>query len=127
MLSSTGRISRRPFLLGIAALLALAVAYRAYAGEAVHRWTAFVVYCALLFCGACLVSKRLHDRGRAGWWGFVVLPAVLGAWPWRAGLVDILWGAILLWAAIDLGLMPGKAGANRFGLNPADRSRAAPP
>src|SRR5579871_2990083 len=115
MLSSTGRIGRIPFLAGEAALLALGVAYRQGVGGGLHRWTAFIVYCALLFPAACLLSKRLHDRGRAGWWAFLVVFAVIGLWPLKGGTMTVVWGAVMLVAVADLGLAPGKAMANRFG------------
>ena len=55
------------FLTAIAAVLALACVYGwLLAGRA--PWiVGFVVGAGLLFCAACLLSKRLHDRGRAGW------------------------------------------------------------
>jgi uncharacterized membrane protein YhaH (DUF805 family) len=115
MLSSTGRLSRIPFLVAAAVLLAAAVAYRELAGPAVHRFTAWIVYGALLFSGACLLSKRLHDRGRAGWWAGLVLAAVIALWPLTGGPPAILWGVVLAGWIVDLCLMPGKSGTNRFG------------
>jgi uncharacterized membrane protein YhaH (DUF805 family) len=124
MLSSTGRIGRAPFLIGVAALLAAGLAYRQLCGGALHRWTAFVVYCALLFSLACLVSKRLHDRGRAGWWGFLVVFAVIGLWSGRMGAAQAIWAVVLAIAALDLGLMPGQPGFNRFGAHPGREAMA---
>jgi uncharacterized membrane protein YhaH (DUF805 family) len=118
MLSSTGRIGRGPFLLGASVLMAAGVAFRQLAGPQVHRYGAFIVYGALLFSAACLLSKRLHDRGRAGWWAFFVVFALIALWPlvWSPG--QIVWIAVLAWALVDLGLMPGRSGANRFGPPP---------
>ena len=65
-LSSNGRLARTPFLVAAAVLLGVAVLYEAIAGYTLHWLTGWVVYPALLFSGACVLSKRLHDRGRSG-------------------------------------------------------------
>ena len=68
MFSSTGRMSRLPFLactVPLAALWAAFVYGRAHGVD--PRW-GWLVGPALLFPTACLMSKRLHDTGRAGWW-----------------------------------------------------------
>ena len=47
--------------------------------------------------------KRLHDRGRSGWWMlFFVLVPVVGQ----------------IWGLVSLGFMEGAAGANRYGDDP---------
>ena len=78
-LSSNGRLARTPFLIAAAILLGVAVLYEAIAGYTLHWLTGWVVYPALLFSGACVLSKRLHDRGRSGWWALLILVAVFGA------------------------------------------------
>lgn len=68
-LSSNGRLARTPFLIASGALLGFAVLYEAVTGvgRALNLLTGWLVYPVLLFSGACLLSKRLHDRGgRAG-------------------------------------------------------------
>ena len=85
-----------------------------------------MVYPVLVFCGASVLSKRLHDRGRSGWWSAPILLAVLVVWPYPAGLVSALFSLVLFWALIDLGLMPGEQGANRYGPNPLNPAPAAP-
>ena len=37
--------------------------------------TGWFVYPPVLFVAACVTSKRLHDRGRSGWWAGLVLLA----------------------------------------------------
>lgn len=117
MLSSSGRLSRRAFVPAAAALFALAVLYEAM-GPGVHRLTAWFAYPALLFSTACILSKRLHDRGRAGWWAFAVVIPLAIAWPFPRSLIDGVACLVLAWGATDLALMPGEAGANRFGPSP---------
>lgn len=113
--SSAGRMGRGPFLVAVAVLLAVFAGYDATA----HGWfraaTGWLVGLALVFSGACVLSKRLHDRGRAGWWAALVLTAFIAVWPWPEGLVDALFLAVLVWAAVDLGAMPGRPGFNRYG------------
>ena len=92
------------------------------------RWV-WAVCPLLLFPTACIVSKRLHDLGRAGWWGFVIVwalvewgmaidaaPAPTTALGYGAGFVLILAEAYLVFVA-------GAPGANRFGANPAEARR----
>jgi uncharacterized membrane protein YhaH (DUF805 family) len=61
------------------------------------------------------MSKRFHDRGRAGWWAFAPVFALIGAWPWPQTAGQRLWAAVLIVAAIDLVLLPGVKNRNRFG------------
>ena len=54
-----------PSLIAAGVLLLIAVFYETVAGTALHWITGWFVYPALFYCGACVLSKRLHDRGRA--------------------------------------------------------------
>lgn len=116
LFSSTGRMGRGLFLALTAALLLVAFAYRALVGPPLYGWTHTVVYAALLFSAACILCKRLHDRGRSGWWSGVVLLAVVLEWPQPPGLERIVLLLILAAAFVDLGVMPGQRRFNRFGL-----------
>lgn len=116
--SSTGRVSRGPFILAAAVLIVLALLYKAAFGPTVELLTGWFVYPALLFSACCVLSRRLHDRGRSGWLAAVVVLALALAWPTPDGLLDYGACIIILWAVIELGVMPGEQGANRFGPNP---------
>ena len=117
-LSSTGRLARAPFLIAAAVLFGLAVVYDSVAGATVQLLTGWVVYPALLFSGACVLSKRLHDRGRSGWWAALVLVSVVAIWPAPERPLDFLFSLVVAWGIVELGVMPGEQGANRFGPNP---------
>jgi uncharacterized membrane protein YhaH (DUF805 family) len=117
-LSSVGRSSRAPFVLASGVVISATVLYQALLGQVTHWVTGWAVYPLLIFCAASVLSKRLHDRGRSGWWSALVILAALVVWPRPTGPIGMLFSAILLWAAIDLGLMPGEAGENRYGPNP---------
>jgi len=77
--------------------------------------TGWLVDWPLFFSAACVLSQRLHDRGRAGWWGAPILLAFCVAWPHPHGALGVAaavaTGVIGLW----LGLMPGAPRFNRYG------------
>jgi uncharacterized membrane protein YhaH (DUF805 family) len=118
-LSSTGRLARTPFVLTAAALIVLLLVYQAVAHTTLHWLTGWFVYPAVIYAGACLLSKRLHDRGRTGWWAAPVIIALIAVWPQPDGFFDFLFGLLVIWAVVELGIMGGERGTNRFGPNPA--------
>lgn len=116
--SGQGRAPRLPSLIATAVLLTLAAFYEALVGATLHWITGWVIYPALFYAGACVLSKRLHDRGRSGWWAALILTSVVAVWPHPAGFLDFAFFLVLVWALVELALMPGEQGANRYGLNP---------
>ncbi|MFN3514754.1 MAG: DUF805 domain-containing protein [Phenylobacterium sp.] len=117
--SADGRIGRASFLIASAVLVGLLVVYESVAGHPTLHWiTGWFVYPPLVYCGACVLSKRLHDRGRSGWWAAVILAALFAVWPWPVGFLDFLFGLVLIWAVVELAVMGGEPGANRYGPNP---------
>jgi uncharacterized membrane protein YhaH (DUF805 family) len=117
-LSAQGRAPRLPSVLAAAFLLILAALYETAVSNAVHWFTGWVVYPALFYPGACVLSKRLHDRGRSGWWAALILVSIVAVWPHPAGFLDFIFFLVLVWAAVELCVMPGEQGANRYGVNP---------
>lgn len=117
-LSSNGRLARTPFLIASAVVVGIAVFYEAIANYTLHWLTGWFVYPTLLFTGACLLSKRLHDRGRSGWWSMLILIAVVAVWPQPEHFLDFLFSLVILWSVVELGVMGGEQGANRYGPNP---------
>lgn len=91
------------------------------------------------WCSLALQAKRFHDRGRTGYWTMLpMLPAgmsmsaVMGSIATGAapdafavsGPVLLSW-AINLWFFVELGCLPGKPEANKYGDPPgAPRSNA---
>lgn len=116
--SSTGRVARGPFLLAAAVLVAIALLYEATVGPTLHLLTGWFVYPALLFSGCCVLSKRLHDRGRSGWLAAIIVLALIVAWPIPRGFIDFAFSLVIIWAAVELGVIAGEQGANRFGPPP---------
>lgn len=60
-------------------------------------------YLAVLVPGVAVTVRRLHDRGRSGWWYLLFFIPIIGQ------LV------ILYWLVSD-----GQPGSNRYGPNPSD-------
>ncbi len=123
--TSTGRLSRTPFMISSAVLFMSAWLYEAVSSPAVRWITGWVVYPFLLWCGVSIAAKRWHDRGRSGWWAAPVIVAVLTVWnPAAPSFLKALFSFLLIWAAVELAAMPGEQGANRFGPNPLQLSHA---
>lgn len=127
-----GRIGRRAFWLGFVATLAcIAIA------ELMTRvlGLGLVVMLALIYPLIAVLVKRLHDRGRSGWWA-VLLAAPLGASALAAVVARILglgqagiertatlgiWigvGVIAAVAIVELGLRRGHPGYSEHGPPP---------
>jgi uncharacterized membrane protein YhaH (DUF805 family) len=115
---SSGRVGRIGFLLKISALIVLLAAYDAVARGQAHVLTGWLVDWPLFFSGACVLSQRLHDRGRAGWWGAPILLAFCLAWPHPQGAVGVLALAATALSGLWLGLMPSEPHFNRYGPKP---------
>ncbi len=58
-----------------------------------------VYYAVLVLANIGLWCKRWHDRGKSGWWSLIVIIPILGA----------------LWIVIELGILAGTPGPNRYG------------
>jgi uncharacterized membrane protein YhaH (DUF805 family) len=114
-LSATGRLARTPFVIAAVAVIGLIALYEAVVHTTLHWLTGWFVYPAMIYAGACLLSKRLHDRGRSGWWAAPIIVALIAVWPRPEGFLDFLFGLIVVWAVVELGVMGGERGANRFG------------
>ncbi|HEX6860198.1 MAG TPA: DUF805 domain-containing protein [Caulobacteraceae bacterium] len=116
--SSAGRIARGPFVLAALVLFLVLTVYEAATGPTLRLLTGWLIYAVLLFSGACVLSKRLHDRGRTGWLAAIILLALVAVWPAPRGFFDFLFSIVLIWAVVELGALPGEQGANRYGPNP---------
>ena len=122
--SSAGRLARGPFLLAALVLIVILTIYEAVTGPTLTLLTGWLFYPAMLFAAACVLSKRLHDRGRSGWYAALILCAFIAMWPRPEGVLDFLFAIVIVWAVVELGVLGGEQGANRFGVNPA-RAAAA--
>jgi uncharacterized membrane protein YhaH (DUF805 family) len=117
-LSAQGRAPRLPSIIAAAILVGLAAVYEAAVGSTLHWITGWFVYPALFYAGTCVLSKRLHDRGRSGWWAALIEVATVACWPHPEGFFDFLFFLVIVWALVELAILPGEQGANRYGVNP---------
>lgn len=108
MFSFRGRIGRVQWWLGGLAQLLLATPFALLIGWGVAIQNPFLVLGSLLFLpvlvwsGACLTVKRLHDHDKSGWWLLLYVIPVIGA----------------IWQLIECGLMAGTSGDNDYGPDP---------
>ncbi|WKW42328.1 DUF805 domain-containing protein [Kosakonia cowanii] len=124
LFSFKGRIGRRDFwiwmVLWVVSMTLLFVL--ANGGMLDFQTAAFILVC-LIWPTACVMVKRLHDRGRHGGWALLMVLAWMllsGNWTmldgtlaWAVGrLIPV---AIIVVMMIDLGAMLGTQGKNRFG------------
>jgi uncharacterized membrane protein YhaH (DUF805 family) len=91
-------------------------------------FVAIGLFLFFLFIAAAIATRRLHDRNRSGWWLCTLLPQWPAAYLMsRSGLLPLLHAAhagaaagwlyvpALLWLGVELGVLPGTAGDNRYG------------
>src|SRR4051812_24212613 len=95
-ISAEGRLSRTHFWVAAAVLVSVWALYEAMTGATSRLLTGWMIHPILIYVGACVLSKRFHDRGRSGWYAAPVLISLIGVTgPWRA--VDLVFLAILVW------------------------------
>lgn len=130
--SFAGRINRAKFWGGYAGLVALSVlvylAIVVLIGEPftitnieqvanenaepdiVFNSTSMAIYIAFgiltTIMSVALMVKRCHDRNKSGWWSLLSLVPLVG----------------FIWLIVDLGVMEGTRGPNRFGPDPLNRT-----
>ncbi len=139
--SPEGRITRAMFWVGLLTLIALKLAVRFALGLpllttpvdafSLRLWS-FLIDAAVIYPGAVLVMKRLHDRNLPGQLvGWLIAPHLvlmitnlLGmsgdlAHMGVAETIMVLATAVVTIAfMIELGFRPGSAGPNRYGPEP---------
>jgi uncharacterized membrane protein YhaH (DUF805 family) len=100
LFSFGGRVNRLPYwIISLVVFIPAAIIY--YFTD-IGGYIAYVL--AYLIALATTV-KRWHDRDKSGWWVLISFIPIIG------------W----IWSFIELGLLPGTLGPNRFG-NPSSGS-----
>ena len=122
--SYRGRLGRRDFWIWQIVWLVTMTALFTLAGNALlDTQTAAFCVVFLLWPASAVLVKRLHDRNKRGYWALLLVAAwimlagnwgVLGA-GWHIGLGRFLPTFILLGMLLELGLLSGSAGENRYG------------
>ena len=148
LFSFDGRIGRRTYWLAILALI-VAVQVLTFAPFLLESegWAVLIIaltsqfiWLLSLWPMVAVGSKRLHDRNKNGWWllAFWLLPVALlvGGFsivffddPRTGQSGDFSTGSILifaslppaLWGIVELGILPGTMGTNRYGADAAQQ------
>jgi uncharacterized membrane protein YhaH (DUF805 family)/predicted flap endonuclease-1-like 5' DNA nuclease len=97
--SFSGRIDRKEFWIGcIPIFIGFCISFEmldAYDTEGLGS----LLMCVLVWCSLAVSAKRWHDRGKSGWSNLIIL---------------IPFGIGIIWLFIELGLLQGTVGPNRF-------------
>ena len=87
---------------------------------------AFLPMLLLVAASLAVVVRRLHDRGKSGFWAllFVGLPALAGlaagaGGDGSAGPLALVGLGLSLWGLVEIGFLRGTPGENQYGLPPA--------
>lgn len=107
--SFDGRINRAKFWAGVGVILAVSILANlidymlgTYSTEMGIGLVSVIVLLAIIYFALALYAKRWHDRDKSGWWTLILLIPIIGP----------------IWALVELGILPGTQGANRFGPDP---------
>ncbi len=74
-----------------------------------HSDTHYASLALMILITYTVAAKRLHDRGKSGWWLLVGFVPVIG------------WA----WLIVELFVLPGSPGDNRYGPHPTFNAEAA--
>jgi uncharacterized membrane protein YhaH (DUF805 family) len=107
-LSCHGRISRRQYWLASLPLIGAQILIELLIASEIEPVLATLLSLAVAIPGLVITIKRLHDRGRNGWFASIAAIPLLGA----------------TWLLIEAGLLPGTRGPNRFGPDPLEAAGA---
>lgn len=129
LFSFKGRIGRHDFWVWIGLwLVAMALLFILVANTFLDAQTAAFMLVCLLWPTSAVVVKRLHDRGKSGLWGLLMIAAWVllagnwallgGIWSWIVGrFVPTL---VLVMLLLDLGAFVGTLGENKYGKDTLD-------
>jgi len=134
-LSFQGRLNRKPYwlmslvLVGIALGAFIVIAMLAALLPILWILAAPLVI-VVIWSSFSISTRRLHDRNKSAWWLLLYsgVPGLLGglqslaelsrAPAGPANLLGFISFCISMWMLVDLGIMKGRPGANRFGDDP---------
>lgn len=107
-LSPEGRINRKPYWMGLLVLMGTSFVIQILAGVAQSPAIGYLSI-VILVPAVMMAIKRLHDRGRSGWFYLLMI----------IPLVNI-------WIAIEILFLAGTPGPNRYGPDPLNQLIAPP-
>ena len=130
-----GRLSRRAYhrqLIGTLLLVVVSGSIAILVASMEARSAALIVVAAGTIGAGAFVTvatvRRLHDRGRTGWWllpnafvtvaGFAPIETLADAYPVAVIVATLAMTGFNLWFLIETVGLAGMAGSNRYGLEP---------
>ena len=111
---STRRTGRLPFAFGIIVLVSAWWVVERAVDAGLSVWFAVLLKLLIGYSSLCVLSLRLHDCGRSGWWAWPITGALVAATLTHHPHSSILMAAGVL-ALLVLGIAPGHRGLNRHG------------
>ncbi len=107
--SFDGRINRAKLWAGVGVLVAVSIVASIIdailglqLGESGLGVVSLIVAIASIYFALALYAKRWHDRDKSGWWSLIGIVPILG----------------VIWMIVELGILEGVKGANRYGPDP---------
>ncbi len=105
-LSFNGRINRQPFWIGILILIGISIVLQiviyTILGPEAGAIASGILGLLFIYPALAVYAKRCHDRDKSAWWLLLLLVPLVGA----------------IWLIVDLGILEGTRGDNRFGPDP---------
>ena len=128
LFSFDGRVTRSSYwlswLLWVVAGIALLLFSFLLAWVPILGFVLWLIFALLALNSSIAVGrKRLHDRGKSGWWLllFYLGPTVcdfIGQALDLRGVFDTASFGLTAWAIVELGVLPGTKGPNAYGPDP---------
>lgn len=107
--SFDGRINRAKFWAGVAVMIVISIIANLLdmmlgldIGDSGAGIISIVVAFVSLYFALAIYAKRWHDRDKSGWWSLIALVPFIGA----------------VWILVELGILEGTKGTNRYGPDP---------
>ena len=107
LLALEGRLNRQPYWMTLLAMIVISVvaaildAIIGTSGTGGAGAISLIVAVAMIWPGIALAVKRLHDRGRTGWFYLLLLVPILN-----------------IWILIEIWFLRGTHGDNAYGPDP---------
>ena len=106
--SFDGRINRAKFWAGVGVLFAAGILANLIdltlgtMSDSGFGGVSSIVSLISIYPALAIYTKRWHDRDKSGWWTLIIFVPVIG----------------FIWILVELGILEGTRGPNRFGPDP---------
>lgn len=106
--SFEGRINRAKFWAGVGVLVAIGIVASLIdlmlgtTSQNGFGLISGITSLVSIYLALALYAKRWHDRDKSGWWSLIGLVPIIG----------------FIWIVVELGILEGTKGANKYGPDP---------